>query len=546
MQDLEESLYEYFYGQFVELKNDKLKKIKFKRENLLFESIILNLENTNIETFLLNFENSKQEEEVFKNIRFYNALNEDEQKLSSSNYLLTVLLQILNQITHFCSVSCNYIKKYDCDNSYFLNEYLKRYKSFVDVAVHLNDELENLNVAVNLIYERLFVNTVNLPKFSIYQLFLTLWFRNVLFPLIVENSLIEKTLSLLNNHFEKELNLNDKKSMNSAHSSCNSIYSEKSSYSNNSSSSNLCLLRTSSNISLSTCCEDAENCFKLNQIAKDNNSKFLIENIFACLLDIDCNQNSVFYLNSFQLQTSEVYFKIESEMLILIENIINREESLEGKMKLLEYIKQDEFLSCKFVNRTKYKLCCLIAKNLFAFGINSMRQELEKREIFNEAGFGNMIIEEILKLETFEDAIKTLVSRFYCHEQEIAQNLMLNSKNTEISKIRDYLSVIFQYYNEENLIFDKIHKKLIKENKKRNNNLEENLAANFKYLKQNEQAEEGVFNCNNLFEYNNFFQAGEDVTLLNKKRSLNVIIEDYIDESDSLTIASSLDIIMDV
>jgi len=49
----------------------------------------------------------------------------------------------------------------------FVNEYVKRYKSFVDTAIYMNDYLENLNVIVNYVYDILWKGFPSFPKFSI-------------------------------------------------------------------------------------------------------------------------------------------------------------------------------------------------------------------------------------------------------------------------------------------------------------------------------------------------------------------------------------------
>ena len=70
-------------------------------------------------------------------------------------------------ITHFCKISFSYLFKYINDDNMFVNEYVKRYKSFVDTAIYMNDYLENLNVIVNYVYDILWKGFPSFPKFSI-------------------------------------------------------------------------------------------------------------------------------------------------------------------------------------------------------------------------------------------------------------------------------------------------------------------------------------------------------------------------------------------
>lgn len=91
--------------------------------------------------------------------------------------LLDIFDSLTLSVTHFCQLSYNYITKYS--DKYLINDYVKRYKSYVDASVHLNEYLENFNVLVNSVYEQLSNNSVS-PKFSIFRLMTITWNREVL------------------------------------------------------------------------------------------------------------------------------------------------------------------------------------------------------------------------------------------------------------------------------------------------------------------------------------------------------------------------------
>lgn len=104
------------------------------------------------------------------------ALQEDK----SSNRLLFIINSIYLTIVHFCKTSRELIKysyslsEYHKKPEIFVDEYLKRYKAFIDVSIYLNDYLENLNVIMNYTYEYFWENYQTFPKFSILRLMVIL------------------------------------------------------------------------------------------------------------------------------------------------------------------------------------------------------------------------------------------------------------------------------------------------------------------------------------------------------------------------------------
>lgn len=130
---------------------------------------------------------------------------------NQTNSRLIFILNCLNlTVTHFCQVSYGYIMKYFNNDTLFLNEYTKRYKSFVDSATYLNDYLENLNVLVNYSYEILHENLPCFPKFSVLRLMILTWNRKVLNKINSPSNncypICEKVINLYSSYLTKELN----------------------------------------------------------------------------------------------------------------------------------------------------------------------------------------------------------------------------------------------------------------------------------------------------------------------------------------------------
>ena len=116
----------------------------------------------------------------------------EEYQIKNSNHILSLLNSIVLTLTFFCKLSYRYIIKYQHNDRLFIDCFIKRYKSYVEACTYLNKTLENLNVLVNYLYETLFKDHPNNPKFSIYRLMIVIWHREVTTPLTDLN--IEKNL----------------------------------------------------------------------------------------------------------------------------------------------------------------------------------------------------------------------------------------------------------------------------------------------------------------------------------------------------------------
>jgi hypothetical protein len=121
----------------------------------------------------------------------------------TDNRLLFILNCINLSVTQFCQLSYNYINKYEQYDQFFINEYTKRYRSYVEAAIYLNEYLENLNVLVNYVYDANEQIYSTLPKFSVMRLMMTTWNREVYGKLGKIYS--EKLSNLYEVYFSKEV-----------------------------------------------------------------------------------------------------------------------------------------------------------------------------------------------------------------------------------------------------------------------------------------------------------------------------------------------------
>lgn len=94
------------------------------------------------------------------------------------NRILYTVYSIVLTVTHFCKTTCNVLLSNKQIKAHlFLTEYGKRFKSYVEFATYLNENLENLNVIVNYAYDTIFNDKDQVyPKFSVLRLFVRLKF----------------------------------------------------------------------------------------------------------------------------------------------------------------------------------------------------------------------------------------------------------------------------------------------------------------------------------------------------------------------------------
>ena len=112
-------------------------------------------------------------------------------------------------ICHLLNSYSNYEKNKSEDEKYLINEYLLCFNNFVDSSILINKKCNNINVAMNYLYNQLFENYPNFPKFSIFRMCIRIWFREANTHLIGEKTLLaqikDKLASIFSNNIKEEL-----------------------------------------------------------------------------------------------------------------------------------------------------------------------------------------------------------------------------------------------------------------------------------------------------------------------------------------------------
>jgi hypothetical protein len=127
---------------------------------------------------------------------------------NNSNDIIFILNSLFLTIIHFCKVSYSYIMIHQNNDVIFLNEYIKRCKSYVEAAIHLNTFLENLNVLVNFSYDLLNQNSHRQPKFSVLRFMIITWNREVLEKINCKDKdfpILEKSMNMYENFLRREI-----------------------------------------------------------------------------------------------------------------------------------------------------------------------------------------------------------------------------------------------------------------------------------------------------------------------------------------------------
>ena len=257
-----------FYDYF-DLNQITNSKIEVKNKDLPFACILENYDKEHIKS-INNFIS-------INSLRWYDYeyfldYNED----YNSDNIAFIAKSLIQTIHNFCQFTYSYILEYENEDLAFLNEYSKRYRSFIDFATHFNDLLENFNVLTNYTFINLFDLDYQ-PKFSVLRLFVRIWEKEVLRKLEKEDSRItNKLTNLLMDYLNNE----------------------------------------NTNLTIQKEAEENSN----NKIITEH----LIGQFNKHLLDMSCNEFNVFYLNYSEIKLDNGYYqKWENEVIRIIDENLN-------------------------------------------------------------------------------------------------------------------------------------------------------------------------------------------------------------------------------
>lgn len=189
----ENDIYEFYNNYF----NSKDEKDKFLRDDsLIFQKFICNFQN-----YTKEISNDKQSLQMLKSIFDYDFIYLNTNCFNITNEALVFILWLYKTFSFFCNMLLVNLKEKEHDPLAFLEQFCSDHMKFVDIALILNEKLENVNVIINYMFLILFKKEVCIKKFSIYKMLLNIWFNEMYNNLQKE---IENAMDIV---LQTELNL---------------------------------------------------------------------------------------------------------------------------------------------------------------------------------------------------------------------------------------------------------------------------------------------------------------------------------------------------
>ena len=136
---------------------------------------------------------------------------------NEKNPFFYIIKLIYLSINIFCKATiCHLLNYYSDineeqneDGKSLINQYLLCFNNFVDSCILINRKCKNINVVMNYLYNDLYNNYPNSPKFSIFRMCIRIWFVEANTHLIGENTLLskikDKICSIFSSNLKEEL-----------------------------------------------------------------------------------------------------------------------------------------------------------------------------------------------------------------------------------------------------------------------------------------------------------------------------------------------------
>ena len=166
----ENDIYEFYNNYF----NSEDENDKFVRD----DSLILQKYIINFETYTKEVKNSKQDCNILNSIFNYDFsfISSNIKTNNEVLYFAIWLYQTFIVLSHMMLLN---LKENETNSKEFLSQFSNDHSFYVDIALTLNEKLENINVIINYMFLVIFNKEVSIKKFSIYKMLLNIWFNEV-------------------------------------------------------------------------------------------------------------------------------------------------------------------------------------------------------------------------------------------------------------------------------------------------------------------------------------------------------------------------------
>ena len=503
---------------------------------------IYNCNSINNELKESDIDNIKESDEIIINNDFIDnlILNED-------NPLLYILKLLYLSISSFCKENiCYLLTTYsndnDNDNSSLINNYLKRFNNFVECGKIINTQCENINISTNYLYNELFNDYPKIPKFSIFRLFVKIWYKESTSFLIQNNNitLLNKIKHSLINIYANIIEGDMISIKNDSFISNSNILENNNQFFNKkgkvSLSSSISIFN-SDNI-LSNNDMNSFNFIPFGSLYDDNNSKYyIIEKGLNIIYDSFCNEFNVNLLNLSNTDANNYYNDIENSIIDIISesikkcferNVIEKDISLKIIIKHILSLFKDYFYENRIISKLKKTIFNIVykslQKNIFNYIIYKFKLKYKNDNTLNNNNFN-------YNFSFNEESVNTNYSSYF--ESKSSLNNFINFdgiSNYEdfINETTDYIIKQIKYNDTNTSIADLNNMNIIIKNYIEDLNKKEKLAELFKDINE--------WNNTNI---NNFDKINKKVNkelskklLSNKYDPLQMKLFSYSIESD--------------
>ena len=444
------------------------------------------------------------------------------------NKIFFLLKCIHLSVSNFCQQTMNYLYSTYKNNQYeFIKEYNKRYNNFIDCAILINKTCENVNVAVNFLYEEILNDYPSFPKFSIFRLLLKTWYTEMTNKINEYDSIMsffkQDILSIYLNFLSRDL---DSIKMNiSLPIKNSSSFGEYFIHNSNHSFNDLKNTNFTSKVSKDNSLNKNKIICPFGSFYEDNNICYsIIEQGLNSLNDIFCNEYSVYLLNLTYIDTNNIYNdlinnisdSIQSKIEVLFNNLIIEEKFSETKVinEILKYF-SSYFYTNRIINKLKMKIFSTVHVVLSILLLTSLKEKFKyflrnfnintlknSGKVYKNLNINSSVYEKLyeeLKIYPYDERIKILIINKFSCENFSNQLVYFN-----------LLKQVDKWFNQENEKMLKKNKKIEKEILKKNISNEFNeykrallslsLKPNFDLIKKVRKIEKEYNKKNNEFE----------------------------------------------
>ena len=455
LQKNENSLYK-FYNNFFTQENTQLPNNDLEYEEIIYD----------YKQYSLDIAHSQEKMTLMKKIINFENLEEHCNK-NYHNQLLNFILWIYQIITIFCVFNQAYILKYEHNPRDFLNEYNKRHNSLVRIAMYLNDNYQNINVAFNYIYFYCFGSVDK--KFNLYKMIFNIWYQKSFIPL--HEKMLRSSEEIFKSFLdEQSLSMSDENS------------------------------------------EEISNIEIFNEVLKN-------------VLDFSIDENNGNYINHSNLPVNDYYQHYENIISnCYIKHLQNQIVLRSNPNELIEYLntyfksENENFFydekNLQLINRSKKIILTNIVKSFNHFLQNELRKEfnefLSDSNNFQNFNSNNINNNSVKIDENFEENVKIAIQKEILNFKNFLLNIVVNKNvNFTIENIYNMINYFIQkssvfifvnklsgfYYEEKNNL-EEINKKIEKFLRKKNTfniqiNFDQNPKINFQNV--NESINHGIY-----------------------------------------------------